>query len=118
MRESSNRCLMIFMYKCFCAVYIMSCHRCSHQTTLFKLGVWFMIHSPSLTSPGDAESASLAAVHVKASDSFSIADSALGGSSAVSLTTAGVTQFSEVRLIMTDNCQAPYNSNILFIGSV
>ena len=57
-----------------------------------------MIHSPSLTSPGDAESASLEAVHVKASDSFSIADSALGGSSAVSLTTAGVTQFSEVRL--------------------
>ena len=75
-----------------------------------------MIHSPSLTSPGDAESASLVAV--KAEDSFSIADSALGGSSAVSFTTAGVTQFSEVRLTMTDNCQPPYNFNILFPGSV
>ena len=51
-----------------------------------------------MSSPGDAESASMAAVG-KPDDGFSIADSALGTRSVVSVTTAGVTQFSEVSQI-------------------
>ena len=49
-------------------------------------------------SPGDAESASMATGLAvgKPGNTFSIADSALGRSSIVTGTTAGVTQFSEV----------------------
>ena len=55
----------------------------------------------TLPSPGDAESASMAAGLAvgKPDDGFSIADSALGTRSVVSVTTAGVTQFSEVSQI-------------------
>ena len=58
----------------------------------------------TLPSPGDAESASMAAGLAvgKPDDGFSIADSALGTRSVVSVTTAGVTQFSEVSQI--SNC--------------
>ena len=58
----------------------------------------------TLSSLGDAESAFMAAglVMGKPDDGFSIADSALGTSSVVSVTTAGVTQFSEVSQI--DGC--------------
>ena len=79
----------------------MSCHSCSHQTAISKLWVWLMIHSHSLNSPGDAESASLVAqAAVKAEpENLSTTDSGLGGSIAVSYTTAGATQFSKVRLI-------------------
>ena len=52
----------------------------------------------------------------KPDDRFSIADSALGRSSVVSMTTAGVTEFSEVSQI-TDTDDVCSNAHTLFPGS-
>ena len=55
-----------------------------------------------MLAPGDAELASIAAgltVEKAGRDTLSISDSALGESSVISGTTAGVTQFSEVSKI-------------------
>ena len=59
------------------------------------------IHLVFYITTGDAELSSMAAGQAvgKLGDTFSIADSALGRSSVITGTTAGVTQFSEVSQI-------------------
>ena len=88
---------------------------------LLSVMKYFIIHLHLRHDAGNAESASLDArlAAVKLGDGFSIADSALGRSSVASVTTAGVTQFSEVSLINDSYCLSQfYNSNIPFLGCV
>ena len=81
-----------------------------HQTKTFSVSYCSLTSShmqdkPSqscMLAPGDAELASIAAgltVEKAGQDTLSISDSALGESSVISGTTAGVTQFSEVSKI-------------------
>ena len=80
-------------------------HDMSRDETLLFLskvrGVASKILYYNIPLPGNTELASLDAglAAVKLDDGLSIADSALGKSSVASVTTAGVTQFSEVSLI-------------------